>query len=232
MTTKLVLFDLDGTLADTAPDIAIALNKLLVEEGYLPLPLEPIRATVSRGSAALLELALPMNCSKPYLRHLSRRMFRYYQESPCANTRLFPGVTQLLRDLTHRDIGWGVVTNKPLRPTLSILENLNLPSRPDCIIGGDSLKYAKPHPMPLQTAVRRFGCSVQETIYVGDAKIDVDAARQAKIPALIALFGYAPGAKEVAQWQPSGMLERPQDLLKWLNQADQSARAAYEQPDC
>ncbi|MGH8426719.1 MAG: HAD-IA family hydrolase [Gammaproteobacteria bacterium] len=203
MPLRLALFDLDGTLADTAPDIARAVNLALSEIGRPPLALTTVRSLVSSGARALLRAGLdgaaPADAD---MERLLERLFAYYGEAPVVKTRVFSGLKPLIAELAESGIAWGVVSNKPIRLVEPIVVALGLAPAPVCVIGGDSLARKKPDPLPLLTACERASVEPGETIYVGDAEIDVLAARAAAMRVVIAGFGYAPPAAEVARWNP------------------------------
>ncbi len=201
---RLVLFDLDGTLADTAPDITTAANRALAEIGRGPLPLERVRECVSSGSRPILHLGLTPAEQKDesLLTQLSQRLFAHYAADPVSATRLFAGLDSLLQNLATRRIIWGVVSNKPESLAQATLAGLSPAPMPSCLIGGDTLPRQKPDPLPLLEACRRCGVAPENTLYVGDARVDVLAARAASIPVAVAGFGYAPEPAIVATWAP------------------------------
>jgi len=203
MALRLVLFDLDGTLADTAPDIARATNVVLAEAGRPPLPLARIRSIVSSGARALLRAGFENDTpSEAEIDGLAQRLFDVYAERPAAATTVFPGLAELIAELPGLGAGWGVVTNKPERLAGPIVAAFKLAPPPGCIIGGDTLAARKPDPLPLLEACRRADVAPAEALYVGDAEIDVRTARAAGMPVAVAGFGYAPAAQTVRTWQP------------------------------
>lgn len=200
MRPKLVLFDLDGTLADTAVDIARATNRVLVEAGRPPLALGEVRARVSFGARALLRTGFDSPLTDPELERLLAQLFRYYAETPAIDTAVFPGLAELIREFATAGSRWGVVTNKPEALAVPIVAALGLEPAPVCIIGGDTSARKKPDPLPLREACRRAGVAPSETIYVGDAEIDARAASAAGMPLAVAGFGYAPARAETQSW--------------------------------
>ncbi len=212
-----VLFDLDGTLADTAPDLALALNRLRKEEGLAPLPYELIRAQVSHGGTALLRLGFSCEPGDPGFVALRQRFLELYQKDLATHTRLFPGMDVVLETLERQGIGWGVVTNKPSWLTDPLMEQLALAKRAGSIVSGDTLPQSKPHPAPLLHACRQMEVSPANCLYVGDALRDIEAGRAAGMETLVALFGYLGNEDRPEQWGADGMVETPLDILSHLN---------------
>lgn len=213
---RTILFDLDGTLLDTAPDLAAALNQVLVENQRDPLPFASIRPWVSHGGVALIGNGFKLKPEHPDFEPLRQRLLEIYRANIAKQTRLFPGMAEVLDELDTRQLKWGVVTNKPGWLTEPLLEQLNLYSRCACIVSGDTLKQRKPHPAPLLHACAITGSQANECLYIGDAQRDIEAGRNAKMMTLIALFGYIDETEQPSEWQADGMLEQPSDILKWL----------------
>lgn len=215
-TLRTVLFDLDGTLLDTAPDLAAALNQVLVENQREALPFETIRPWVSHGGQALIHHGFQLEPEAPAFASLHKRLLDIYQANIAVETRLFPGMGEVLDELDARQVKWGVVTNKPSWLTEPLLEQVGLQPRCACIVSGDTLKERKPHPAPLLHACTLTGSQVDECLYVGDARRDIEAGRNAQMTTLVALFGYLGENDKPDEWQADGMLEQPGDLLEWL----------------
>jgi len=211
-----VLFDLDGTLLDTAPDLAAALNHVLVNNGHDSLSFETIRPWVSHGGLILIKNGFKIEQSDPKFEALRDQLLDYYRNNLSTHTRLFPGMDDLLAQLESRGIKWGVVTNKPAWLTEPLLEQLNLTQRSSCIISGDTLSERKPHPLPLQYACELMGCDVRESIYVGDAERDIESGRNANMPTLIALFGYISNLDYPENWGADAMIDSPSGILDWV----------------
>ena len=212
-----VLFDLDGTLADTAPDMAYALNRVRREHDLAPLPYERIRPHVSHGASALIRLGLSLEPHEPRFEPLRRRFLEIYRDHLTRETRLFPGVAGLLDGIERRGMNWGVVTNKPAALTQPLMEQLGLAARAACIVSGDTTAQRKPHPEPMLYACTQAGSRVAQCLYVGDAQRDIEAGRQAGMQTLVALFGYI-GADEQPQcWGANGMIEHPLQILEWID---------------
>jgi N-acetyl-D-muramate 6-phosphate phosphatase len=209
-----VLFDLDGTLLDTAPDMVGALNALRLENSLPALPYEAVRNEVSHGAARVVARGFPD--AEP-ARHaaLIRRFLDIYRGALSLETRLFPGMDAVLATLAARGIKTGIVTNKAAWLTEPLLDQLGLGARFACVVSGDTLAERKPHPSPLLHAARLAQAAPEQCIYVGDAERDVQAAHAAGMPALVANYGYLQ-PEEAASWGGDGYLNRPLDLLKWL----------------
>jgi phosphoglycolate phosphatase len=207
---RAALFDLDGTLLDTAPDMAGALNALRQEELQPPIEFARIRPQVSNGAAAVVRVGFPAADGKEAER-LRLRYLEIYATQLADQTRLFRGFDEVLGCLEAQGIPWGIVTNKPARLTEPLLEALKLATRASCVI-----LERKPHPAPLRLAAARLGIPAEHCLYVGDALRDVQAAIAAGMLPLGARFGYLDPAEDPAGWPVAGWLERPSDLLPWL----------------
>jgi len=210
-----VLFDLDGTLLDTAPDMAGALNKLRQEEQLELLPFEKVRQLVSHGATALVRLAFPQADASVFAA-LRERFLKIYRGRLAVETRPYEGVLAALACLESKGIAWGVVTNKPSWLTEPLLEQFALRDRARVIVSGDTLAERKPHPAPLQYAAEKLGLVPPQCIYIGDAERDVLAAQAAGMKVFVALFGYIPADERPRQWPASGWLESPQGMAKLL----------------
>ena len=210
-----VLFDLDGTLLDTAPDMSAALNALRRLEGLAPLPFEAIRPHVSHGAARLVEVGFGCRAGERF-ESLRQRYLQLYRNDLAAGTRLFDGLGEVLAELEARRIPWGVVTNKPARFTLPLMDALGLDARAACIVSGDTCPFPKPHPGPLLTAAELAGVAPQECIYLGDAERDVEAAVAAGMEVLIANYGYLGEDDRPEEWGAHGRIDTPQELLVYL----------------
>ena len=217
MSIRTVLFDLDGTLLDTAPDLADALNTVMVEKHRVPLPDEEIRGVVSHGGMALIRLGFGIPPTDPEFEPLRQRLLEIYRANIARKTRPFPGMTELLDELEGRGLNWGVVTNKPGWLTDPLLRQLALYDRAACVVSGDTLSERKPHPAPMLHACIQAGSLPGQCVYVGDAQRDIEAGRNARMHTLVALFGYFMADDRPLEWQADGSIDRPQDLLDWLD---------------
>ena len=210
-----VLFDLDGTLLDTARDMAEALNRVRIAEGLEALPFDRIRPLVSHGAPRLIRFAFGDPEADRY-ESLRMRFLEFYRAALAVHTRLFTGFDSVLDALEVAGLRWGVVTNKPGWLTEPLLVELGLSSRCGCVVSGDTLAERKPHPLPLLHAANLLGLEPRECAYVGDAQRDVQAARNAGMIPLVAGFGYLADGEDPAVWQPEAVFARPEDLIDWL----------------
>lgn len=213
---RTVLFDLDGTLADTAPDLAYALNFVLEEQGLAPLPFETIRPVVSHGGIALIKLGFGIDETAGNFHPLRQRLLDIYRANIARETRLFDGMSPLLDCLEQRGLNWGVVTNKPAWLTEPLLQELGLSERAAAIVSGDTLPQRKPHPAPMLLACEQAGSDAAHCLYIGDAERDIEAGRNAGMRTLVALFGYIGNTDFPEHWQADGMVESALDILDWL----------------
>jgi phosphoglycolate phosphatase len=214
---RTILFDLDGTLLDTAPDLAEALNTVLTENRHDPLAFESIRPVVSHGGAALIQLGFGLEQSDPAFEPLRQRLLEIYRDNLSRLTTAFPGIGELLETIEQRDINWGIVTNKPAWLTEPLLKDLNLFDRAICVISGDTLDERKPHPAPMLHACQLAGCTPQQCVYIGDARRDIEAGNNAGMHTLVALFGYIQEDDIPGTWEADGMISTPLELLAWLD---------------
>ena len=209
-----VLFDLDGTLIDTAPDMGGALNNLLREENLPALPIEQIRPYVSQGGLVLTRLGFSAHVDESEIEPLRQRFLQHYRAIVAEESRLFDGFESVLAELEARDLPWGIVTNKPEWLAEPLLQQLDLLERSAVMIGGDTLEQRKPHPMPLLEAARRIGVAANRCIYVGDDERDIVAGRAAEMKTLVAAYGYIEDASAIAGWQADGVIDQPLDLMQ------------------
>jgi len=215
---SVILFDLDGTLIDTAPDMVGALNALRLEHGLAPLPFAEVRAHVSHGSSRLVQIGFP-DADPERSARLKGRFLDVYGARLAAETRLFEGMDDVLIELSRRRLPAGIVTNKPARLTDALLEELGLRARFACVVSGDTLNESKPHPLPMLHAAKLAGAAPDACIYVGDAQRDVQAAHAAGMRALVAVYGYLRPDEDWPAWGGDGFIERPADLIGWLDRA-------------
>lgn len=214
---RAVLFDLDGTLADTAPDLAAALNTLLAEECRPPLPFRVIRPVASHGSTGLIRLGFGKDPADEAFGRLRERLLAHYANNLCRETQLFPGVKQLLARLRQRKIRWGIVTNKPGYLAGPLITQLAFDDPPACLVSGDTTPNRKPHPEPMLHACAIAATRPAESLYVGDAERDIDAGRAAGMKTLVALYGYIGENEAPAHWGADGMVNQPLDILDWID---------------
>ena len=218
-TIRTVLFDLDGTLLDTAPDLAAALNAVLIENNRSALPFDAIRPVVSHGGIALIKLGFELQPSDPDFEPLRQRLLKIYRDNISRLTRPFPGIADLLDTLEKRRINWGIVTNKPGWLTDPLLQDLGLYDRAVAIVSGDTLDERKPHPAPMLHACELAGSEPGQCVYIGDAERDIEAGINAGMHTLVALFGYLQEQDDPRSWQADDMIETPMGLLEWLDKS-------------
>jgi len=211
-----VLFDLDGTFADTAPDLAAALNHTRAARNLPPLPLETIKPQASHGSRGLLRLGFGIEPDAPDYDALRDIFLGYYERNICVHTRLFPGMAELVDELERRGIKWCIVTNKPQRYTVPLMQALGYAERAACLVSGDTCTQAKPHPAPLLHACTLTGAAPARCLYLGDDLRDMQAANAAGMPGIIANYGYVGADASVENWNARGSINHPAELLGYL----------------
>jgi len=214
---RTILFDLDGTLLDTAPDLAAALNSVLEENRQPTLPFESIRPVVSHGGIALIKLGFGLQQDDPNFEPLRQRLLTVYRENISRHTTLFPGMETVLQTIEQRGLNWGIVTNKPGWLTDPLLKDLQLYDRAACVVSGDTLQERKPHPAPLLHACRLANSSPEQCLYVGDAQRDIEAGENAGMYTIVALFGYFTEDDQPQDWGATHIIDEPGELLAWLD---------------
>lgn len=216
---KTVLFDLDGTVLDTAPDLVTALNAVRHEQQCEPVSLAQMRPFISHGAGVMISKSFDLSKDHPEFEPLRQRMVDIYAEHIAEQTCLFPDMAEVLATLEAWNIQWGIVTNKPAWLTVPLLARLNLARRATCVVSGDTLPQKKPSPEPLL-----YACELAQTIpdycvYVGDAARDIEAGQRANMRTLVALYGYLdPVCDKPVDWGATALLEKPIDLIAWLLQ--------------
>ncbi|MDZ4202794.1 MAG: HAD-IA family hydrolase [Gallionella sp.] len=213
---KAVLFDLDGTFADTAPDLAAALNHTRATRQLPPLALEIIRPQASHGSRGLLKLGFDIAPDAPDYDSLRDIFLDYYERNICTHTTLFPGMDELIAEIEGRDIKWGIVTNKPHRYTVPLMQALGYAERADCLVSGDTCPQSKPHPAPMFKACEIIGVEPEHCLYLGDDLRDMQAANAAAMRGIIASYGYVGSDASVEAWQAYGSINTPGELIPLL----------------
>ncbi len=211
-----VLFDLDGTLADTAPDLAGAVNLLRISKGLPPAPYEMLRPVASAGARGLIGVAFNVTPAEADYDALRDAFLANYEAQIALHTTLFDGVEELLGRLQEQGIQWGIVTNKPARFTDLLLPKIRL-GHAACSISGDTTAHAKPHPEPLFEAARRLGLFPHQCWYVGDDLRDIEAGKAAGMTTIAAAWGYC-GNTEPLSWQADMIMQTPNDLIRLLQQ--------------
>lgn len=213
---KAVLFDFDGTLADTAPDLGHALNRQRIARDMPVLPIEQIRSQASAGSRGLLGLGFNIKPGDNDYESMRDEFLDFYTQRLCHDTCLFPGVDELLDHLETRNLPWGIVTNKPARFAHPLIEMLGLAQRVSCVICGDETTNTKPHPEPLLTASKKIAISPVHCIYLGDDIRDVQASLAAGMQPIVACYGYLGNDQPPETWGAKYLIDHPEELLAYL----------------
>jgi 2-phosphoglycolate phosphatase len=211
---RAILFDLDGTLADTAPDLAAAVNRLRVQRGLEPTPYDLLRPVASAGARGLVGAAFGVKPGDEGFEALRDAFLASYEANLAVDSRLFDGVEALLAHLQSRGISWGVVTNKAARYTEALVPQIGL-GHAGCVISGDTTPHPKPHPAPLLEAAKRLGLEPQQCWYVGDDLRDIQAGQAAGMTTVAAAWGYC-GHSEPLTWNATLLAESPLHLIKLL----------------
>ncbi|HYD33616.1 MAG TPA: HAD-IA family hydrolase [Methylophilaceae bacterium] len=213
---QLILFDLDGTLVDTAPDLGLALNMQRERHGLPPLPMETIRPFASHGSRGLLSVGFGLTPDHTEFAPMREEYLDLYDKVFTRSPILFPGIAELLSTLESRNLRWGVVTNKPGRFTLPLLQAIGLDKRACCVVSGDDAPRPKPHPDTLLLALHQARVQPQHCLYVGDAERDIQAARAAGINSVVALFGYLDESDRPEEWGADAAVNTPLEVLNLI----------------
>ena len=212
-----ILFDLDGTLVDTAPDMAHSLNLLLKENGEAVLSHDHIRPHVSNGSEALVKLGFGDQLEASRLEQLKKRYLEIYQQNIHVHSCLFPGMEQLLDEIEKSGKKWGVVTNKPSWLTEPLLISMGLAQRSGCMVSGDTTTQRKPHPEPMYHACELIGVSASECVYVGDARRDIEAGNNADMKTIIATYGYIGEWEDMDSWGADALIDEPGQINQYFD---------------
>ncbi len=211
-----MLFDLDGTLADTAPDLARALNRVRAAHRLSPMPVAVTRPYTSSGARGLLKIGFGLEPEDERYEALKLQFLDFYAAGICIDTRLFDGMAELLAQLDQNRVPWGVVTNKAERFTFPLLQGLHLDERAACVVGGDTAARAKPHPDPLLHAAAALQLPPSACLYVGDDLRDVQAARAAGMRVIAVKYGYLGDGGSIESWKADAIIDHPRELLDYL----------------
>ena len=212
-----ILFDLDGTLADTAPDLGAALNRLLQEQGREPVSYAQLRRHASRGGLGLIRFAFGESPDKETEARLVARFLKLYARGLCIKTRLFPGVENLLTQLSQRGIPWGIVTNKRSAFAEPLLQALGIGNGSVCRVYGDTTDHKKPHPQPLLHAAELLQLAPEQCFYVGDSERDVQAAKAAGMKAAIVTYGYEFDGSQPPNREIDAVLNNIADVMQHID---------------
>ncbi|MCV6621501.1 MAG: HAD-IA family hydrolase [Cellvibrionaceae bacterium] len=209
---KAVLFDLDGTLIDTAPDFIRVVNQLLAEDNRPAISDESIRATVSAGSRALVQLAYNLQAGEEQVEAIRERLLKLYEQQLAIDSKPFAGINELLKKLGEHNIAWGISTNKPEYYTRLLMEQLPLDPSPAIVLSPDQVPNAKPAPDSLLIACEHIGCSVEEAIYIGDHERDIESGKRAGMPTIAAAYGYVPVGESAEDWKADYTIQSAHDI--------------------
>lgn len=209
---KGVFFDLDGTLADTAPDLVAAANLLRIARGLSPLPYEVLRPTASAGARGLIQGAFGYDNQHPQFEELRDEFLSNYEKDICVHSKLFDGMDDLLQELEKEQVLWGIVTNKVERFTHPLLKLMSLHERSAAIVGGDTTPHSKPHPAPILKAAEICNINPAQCLYVGDDLRDIEAGRAAGMKTVAAAYGYCGCDEPVNAWGADYIIEHPSEL--------------------
>ncbi len=211
-----VLFDLDGTLIDSAPDLGAAVDKMRVDRGMSSLPLAHYRPMAGAGARGMIGLAFGYTPDHPGYEAMKEEFFRNYESCMTERTFAFEGVAQMIAALVAVKLPWGVVTNKSKRFAEPLTQVMPLFKTSAVLICGDTTPHAKPHPEPLLEAARRLGLDPSACIYVGDDERDIVAGHAAGMKTVAATYGYLGAQSDVQKWQAHAHIQSPQELSRWL----------------
>ena len=214
-----VLFDLDGTLIDSAPDLGAAADQMRVDRGLASLPLTDYRSMAGAGARGMIGVAFGLAPDHANFEALKEEFFRIYESRLTVLTYAFDGVAELIVGIVERGLKWGVVTNKAARFTLPLTKAIPLFSTAQTIVSGDTTPHAKPHPAPLLEAARQLGVSPGRCLYVGDDERDIVAGRAAGMPTVVAAYGYLGASADTAAWKADATISSPGLLLNFLRMA-------------
>ena len=213
---RAVLFDLDGTLIDSAPDLGAAADKMRVDRGLPSLPLENYRPMAGAGARGMLGIAFGITPEHAEFEALREEFFRNHESRMTVLTRAFDGIADMIDVLRTRGLPWGVVTNKQMRFTGPLTRGMPLFATASAIVGGDSTPHAKPHPAPLLEAARLLSVPPAQCVYVGDDERDIQAGRAAGMPTVAATYGYLGGNADTGRWGADARIDSPLQLLSLL----------------
>ena len=214
-TLKAVLFDLDGTFADTAPDLARALNMMRASRGLEPVAAQATRPVTSMGARGMLSVGFSMTPDHADYAAMRAEFLELYENNLCVETCLFPGMSELLDAIEARGIKWGIVTNKATRYANPLMERLEVARRCACVVGGDTTPHLKPHPAPLIEASRLLDIDPATAVYIGDDRRDIEAGRTAGMRTIAVRYGYLNGGVPET-WGADAVVDRPQDVIAHL----------------
>lgn len=211
-----VLFDLDGTLVDTAPDLIACLNKALIAHGYAAIDALAVKPFISHGAMPMINFAAA-DADEALKSRILAFMLDAYQSNIAEHSRFYAGMTDTLAAIESLGLKWGVVTNKRERFTVPLMAALQLTERAACIVSGDTTGNSKPHPEPMLAACKLAGVSPENCVYIGDAPHDIAAGKNANMKTLAALYGYLQDDDQPENWGADALIRHPQHLLQWIH---------------
>jgi len=211
-----VLFDLDGTLVDTAPDLIACLNKALVVHGFATVAPEKIKPFISYGAAVMIKESLDHNHNDQLQADILETLLNHYQNNIAEHSVFFSGMLDTLAAIEEQGLKWGVVTNKQKRFTNPLMDALELTGRAACIISGDTTANPKPHPEPMLEACKQAGVNPRQCVYIGDASHDIKAGKNAEMKTLAALYGYIRPDDKPETWGADALIESPKQISAWI----------------
>ncbi|MDQ7091584.1 MAG: HAD-IA family hydrolase [Methylococcales bacterium] len=215
---KCVLFDLDGTLVDTAPDLIASLNYALTHHGFNPVEAYKVRPYISYGAVAMINKA-NVDANEEIKANILETLLNYYQANILHHGGLFDGMGATLALIEEKGLKWGVITNKQQRLSVPLMEALALTDRAACLISGDSCNHSKPHPEPMLTACTHAAVNPKDCVYIGDAKHDMIAGRAVNMKTLAAIYGYLTVDDKPETWQADALVQSPKQINEWINKA-------------
>ena len=213
-----ILFDLDGTLLDTALDLANALNAVRLSCKLPQLPIETIRPTVSQGASMMIKVGFGVEVGDPEFDEIRKKFLKIYSENIAEETKLFEGMKEVLEKLEKTEKVWGIVTNKSSWLTIPLLKALSLDKRPACIVCGDTVEHIKPHPAPVIYACKQMKCDPASTLFIGDAERDIKAGIEAGAKTAVALYGYINENDNPENWGADRMIKSPYEIHTILDE--------------
>ena len=216
---RAILFDLDGTLIDSAPDLGAAADQMRVSRGMPSLPMADYRPHAGSGARGMLRVAFGMSPEDAQFADMREEFFQNYERRMTQDTEIFDGVEEMLTNIVARQLQWGVVTNKSKRFTEPLSRQMSLFASAGAVVSGDTTPHSKPHPEPLLEAARRIGVAPEHCVYVGDDERDIIAGKAAGMYTVAAVYGYLGEKQSVEHWQADDVIESPHELLKRLKLA-------------
>jgi len=209
-----VLFDLDGTLVDTAPDLIACLNTALIQHGFDKVASDFVKPFISYGAATMINKSV--STDEITQNKILETMLALYQDNIAEHSEFFPGISETLQTIESLGLKWGIVTNKRERFTKPLIDAFKLNHRASCVISGDTTANSKPHPEPMLTACKQAEVKPEECVYIGDALHDIQAGKNSKMKTLAAIYGYLKPDDIPSNWEADALIESPEQLTSWI----------------